>query len=247
MQSKSWLSIVIPAYNEEKRIELTLSHYCNYFREQNVNAELIVVIDGFDGTLDIVKEYKRRYDGIIKYLRFSKRLGKGGALLKGFAAASGEIVGFVDADGSVRPHEIMKLVKLVASGQCDGAIGSRWIKGARLMRKPPIFRIILSRGLNALVKGLLRINFNDTQCGAKVFKRKVIEQCIPYLDVNGYSFDIYLLYAAIKKGYRIKEVPLEWQYLDGSKIVFSDVLEIFWDVCRLRVRRVEASSICGLT
>lgn len=247
MQLRSRLSIIVPAYNEEKRIEKTLGRFCSYFKRHKVDAEIIVVIDGLDGTLNIVQEYKRRYDGIIKYLKFSQRLGKGGALIKGFNVATGNIVGFVDADGPVKPQDILKLSELVEHEEFDGAIGSRWVKGASFSKKPSVFRIILSRGLNALIKGLLRLSFNDTQCGAKVFKREVIEECLPYLSVTGYSFDIYLLYIATKKGYKIKEMPLRWEYSDGSKVYFSDILEIFLDVCRLGVKYAGASLLCGLT
>jgi glycosyltransferase involved in cell wall biosynthesis len=231
------LSIVIPAYNEGERIERTLEEYCHLSNRLNCTLEIIVVIDGSDATQKIVEEYSGKYDGMIKILRFSERLGKGAAVIRGFASSRGNLVGFVDADGSTRADDVIRLVEfLKKNGGWDGVIGSRWIKGAEFIKKPSTFRIFVSRGLNVLVRSLLQLHFRDTQCGAKVFKKEMIAKCFPYLNVSGFSFDIYLLYAAIKMGFKIQEFPLRWEDADGSKIKFSDILQIFFDLCRLRTK-----------
>jgi glycosyltransferase involved in cell wall biosynthesis len=237
------ISIVIPAYNEKERLQKTLAEYCHLSEKLNCNTEIIVVIDGLDETSKIVEEYARKYKGMIKCLKFGDRLGKGGALMRGFTSAKGKLVGFTDADGSTKIDDFIKLVETMKNdGECDGVIGSRWVKGAEFIKKPSTSRIFASRGLNVLVRGFLRLNFRDTQCGAKVFKKEMIEKCFPYINISGFSFDIYLLYAAVKMGFKIKEVPLRWEYTDGSKIKFSDILRIFLDVCMLKKNYLEAST-----
>lgn len=238
------LSIVIPAYNEEERIQKTLNDYCNLSNRLGYTLEIIVVIDGSDKTQKIVEEYSGKYDGIIRYLKFSGRLGKGGALKQGFVSAKGKLIGFADADGSTRVDDVIKLVDFMKkNGEWDGVIGSRWARGAQLIKKPTIFRIFASRGLNVLIRGFLRLHFKDTQCGAKFFKKELMKKCLPYVNVSGFSFDIYLLYAAAKMGFKIKEFPLRWEDSDGSKIAFSDILKIFFDLCRLRTRYLETVTL----
>jgi hypothetical protein len=154
--------------------------------------------------------------------------------MRGFASAKGKLVGFADADGSTKVHDIANLVRFMKENHgWDGVIGSRWVKGAEFIKRPTISRIFASRGLNVLVRGFLRLNFRDTQCGAKLFKKEMIEKCYPYIDVSGFSFDIYLLYRAVKMGFKIKEFPLRWDDCDGSKIKLDDILKIFLDVCKL--------------
>lgn len=232
------LSIVIPAYNEGQRIERTLDDYCCHLPNRlNCSLEIIVVIDGSDETSRIVKEYSWKYDGMIRILKFSERLGKGGAIIRGFASSRGRLVGFADADGSTKVDDVVRLVEFMKkNGGWDGVIGSRWVRGAVFIKKPSTFRIFVSRGLNVLVRSLLRLQFRDTQCGAKLFKKEMIDKCSPYLNITGFSFDIYLLYAAVKMGFKIKEFPLRWEDSDGSKIEFSDILKIFFDLCKLRTK-----------
>jgi glycosyltransferase involved in cell wall biosynthesis len=232
------LSIVIPAYNEGQRIERTLDDYCYRLPNRlNCSLEIIVVIDGSDETSRIVEDYSSKCNGMIKTLRFSDRLGKGGAITRGFASSRGRLVGFADADGSTRVDDVIRLVEFLKQNDgWDGVIGSRWVRGAQFVKKPSTSRIFASRGLNVLVRGLLRLHFRDTQCGAKLFKKEMIDACSPYLNVTGYSFDVYLLYAAAKMGFKIKEYPLRWEDHDGSKIEFSDVLKILFDICKLRTK-----------
>lgn len=230
------LSIVIPAYNEERRLERTLDDYCHLPDKLNLSLEIIVVIDGFDETSRIAQEYSWKYDGMIRILKFHERLGKGGAVIKGFASSRGQLVGFADADGSTKVDDLIRLVEFMKkNGGWDGVIGSRWINGAKFVKKPSTSRIFASRGLNVLVRSLLRLHFRDTQCGAKLFKKEIIDKCSPYVNTTGFSFDIYLLYAASKMGFKIKEFPLRWEDSDGSKIGLSDILNIFFDLFKLRV------------
>ena len=231
MHSK--LSIIIPSFNEEKRIKNTLDEYWSYFLQYESSVEMIVVMDGCnDQTPNIVKQFSNDHKGI-KVLEFPRHLGKGGAILESLPFVRGDFIGYVDADGSSKAKDFIKLVTCIESEGWDGVIGSRWLDGAEIAKKQPLFRKFLSRGLNVLVKMLFKLKFKDTQCGAKVFKRTLIEACLPYIDTTGFTFDINLLYVATKKGFKIKEVPLRWEDMAGSKVGFGNVLRMFLDICRV--------------
>jgi len=229
----SKLSIIIPSFNEERRIKNTLDEYYNCLSRYESDVEIIVVMDGCnDRTPKIVREFSSKHKGI-RFLEFPQRLGKGGAILKSLPFAQGDFIGHVDADGSSEAKELIKLVTCMESEGWDGVIGSRWVNGAEVVKEQTLFRRFLSRGLNVLVRIFFGLKFKDTQCGAKVFKRTLIEACLPYIDVTDFMFDVNLLYIATKKGFKIKEVPLRWEDVAGSKVGFRNVLKMFLDIHRL--------------
>jgi glycosyltransferase involved in cell wall biosynthesis len=227
------LSVIIPSFNEEERIKDTLDNYCSCFSRYEGDWEIIVVMDGCnDHTTEIVSEFsKKRAE--VRFLKFPERLGKGGAFLASLPFAEGDLIGYIDADGSSGASELIKLITYIKSGRWEGVIGSRWVEGAEITEKQRFFRRFLSRGLNVSVRVLFGLKFKDTQCGAKVFKRALIESCLPYINVRGFMFDVNLLYVATRKGFRIKEVPLKWKNVPGSKVGFGNVLRMFWDMCGL--------------
>lgn len=231
MNSK--LSVIIPSFNEEERIKDTLDKYLNCFSHYESDWEIIVVMDGCnDHTAKIVSEFsKKRAE--VRFLQFPERMGKGGAFLASLPFAEGDLIGYIDADGSSEASEIIRLVAYIKSEGWEGIIGSRWVEGAEIAEKQRFSRRFLSRGLNVSVRVLFGLKFKDTQCGAKVFKRELIEACLPYINVRGFMFDVNLLYVATKKGFRIKEVPLKWRNVAGSKVGFRNILGMFWDMCRL--------------
>ena len=233
------LSIIIPAYNEEKRILRTLEDYYRTFSTRfGHDFELIVEMDGCtDNTPQIVKEFARGKPNV-KVLEFKEKLGKGGGIRKAFEVATGEIVGFTDADDSTPAKEFLKLVKEIENGY-DVVLGSRWLKESRIIVPQPIYRRILSRGFNLLVRLLFGLNIRDTQCGAKVFKKEVIDAVLPCLQVNGFAFDVELLYLAHKKGFKMKEVPIEWHNDENSTLnVKKTVPEMFIALIRVRLRHL---------
>ncbi len=218
------LSIIIPAYNEEKRIGFTLDKYSNYFNkfksDEILDYEIIVVINNTtDKTEDIVKYY-RNINSSIQCLNL-KRGGKGFAVVEGFKDAlkrNNDFLGFVDADMSTSPEEYWKLVSRL--DKCDGVIGSRYIKGSGVMPKQTLQRIIVSRIFNCLIRVLLMIPYRDTQCGAKIFKRKCIERTLPILSFSKWAFDVDLIYSMRRLGFDIKEIPTFWSDKEYSKINF---------------------------
>jgi glycosyltransferase involved in cell wall biosynthesis len=210
------LSLVIPACNEEGRIGGTLTSYFDFLNGTDIKYEVIVEMDGCrDQTAFVVQELKKEYPAI-KVIEFHDKLGKGGGLLKGFRVARGKYVGFVDADGSVQPDQLLKVYKEAKEG-CDGAIASRRVANADVINQLRSRRI-MGRCFNLLIRLLFALPYRDTQCGAKVFKREVLEQALSDAQINGFAFDVSLLYLITLKGYEIKEVGIRWEERDGSRV-----------------------------
>lgn len=211
------LSIVIPAYNEEKRIPQMLGAYLDFFK--NIDAEFIIVLNGCrDNTLKVVEKYKEAHQDRIVVINIPEAIGKGGAVRKGLAVAKGDLVSFVDADGATEPAEFDKLIK-VASAH-DGAIASRWKSGSEVIGRN-FFRKIVSFGFIVFVKAIFWMPYFDTQCGAKVFKRSAVDALLPDLSVNNMAFDVELLYRARRRGYDIVECPSRWVDKSSSAMLGS--------------------------
>jgi len=229
------LSIIIPAYNEEKRIRKTLIKYHNYFSRKygGNDFEMVIVTDGCkDKTPDIAREFSQRFQKI-EHLNFARRLGKGGAIIHGIRSSNGKLIGFVDADGSVSPQEFNVLIENMED--CDGAIGSRWCGSPRVVGLS-FSRKFWSRVLNLAVKALFGLHFEDTQCGAKVFKREAIRRTIDEIQTSGFAFDVDLLYRLKRRGLRVKEVPIAYRHVNESSVEMkSDILGIALSVIRLRM------------
>ncbi len=210
------VSVIIPAYNEENRIGKTLEK----LKGENVD-EIIVVCDGNDNTVEIAKKHN------VKVLEFDKRLGKGKAIKKGLKEAQKDIVAFTDADYGFQNANIKDLVKHL--DESDIAIGVRKIKE---IKKP--HRKIISKGLRLFTKSLIGLNFQDTQCGFKAFKKDVFEDIIQNVESGGYSFDIELLNVA-KDKYEIREVPVSWNVTEHSKVnPFLDSLDVFFKLWKIK-------------
>lgn len=221
------LSIIIPAYNEEKRIKPTLEDYTNFFK--NKDAEILVILNGCtDNTLDVVKSFKN-----VKYKDIKEPIGKGAAILEGMKLAKGDFVSFVDADNAVTPDQLYHIFNQMKD--CDVAFGSRYMKGSVLDRKRLFSERFGAKSFNILIKLVLNLQFKDTQCGAKIFKRNVIEKVLPNLVVSRWAFDISLLYSAKRIGFRLKEVPIRWVSKNESKFnMFKSAPGMFLTLLKLR-------------
>jgi glycosyltransferase involved in cell wall biosynthesis len=228
------LSIIIPAYNEEKRIGRTLDSYSKFFSKNIKDFEIIVVLNNCkDNTLKIVKEFIKK-NKKIKYLNFKEAIGKGGAILEGFKIAKGDLIGFIDADMATPPDAFYDLIIKINS--YHGIIASRWIEGSKIGEKQPLMKRIGSRGFNFLTKILLNLNFNDTQCGAKLFKKNVIKKILNEIGITKWAFDVNLLYSIKRKGYKIKEIPTEWNAVGASHFNLVKAMpEMFLGLLRLRL------------
>jgi glycosyltransferase involved in cell wall biosynthesis len=215
------LLLLIPAYNEESRIEPVLRDYGRYFQEHYTGKfQLVVVLNGCrDNTLGVVQRVAREFS-FISCLEFKEPIGKGGALIEGLKLAPlADLVGYVDADGATSPKAFLDLVKQIGAADC--VIGSRWIQGAVLHVEQSSRRQFASRVFHFIVERLFHMGIRDTQCGAKVMRREAVEKIHPYLRIADMAFDLNLLYSLKRAGFRIREVPTEWTDKIGSKVVLG--------------------------
>jgi glycosyltransferase involved in cell wall biosynthesis len=228
------ISIIIPAYNEEGRILTTLKGYNDYFSSTNNEFEIVVIANGCqDNTLKLVKEFSKSHPKI-KYKEILRR-GKGRAIIEGFKIANGDIIAFTDADGAIKPWDLHDIINHI--GEYDVAIGSKYLKNSHAKVHYPLMRRVASRVWNLLVRIFLGLDFKDTQAGAKAFKREVVKDIADKIRTLGYAFDVALLWEAKKRGYSIKEVPLKWAHLDGSKFaLFKEAPKMLVDLVKIRMK-----------
>ena len=230
------LLLLIPAYNEERRIEPVLRDYGRYFQEHyGGRFQLVVVLNGCrDNTRGVVERVARDFPAV-SLLDFPEPIGKGGALIEGLKlAARAEAIGYVDADGATPPRAFHDLVKHL--GEADCVIGSRWLPGAVLHQAQSSKRQFASRVFHAIVQGLFWMNIRDTQCGAKVLRREAVEKVHANLRIADMAFDINLLYSLKRAGCRTLEVPTEWTDQMGSKVtLFRTSLTMFLSALRIRL------------
>ncbi len=226
------ISIIIPAYNEEKRISKTIRDYVKYFK--NYKYEIIVIPNGCkDKTEEIIKKFSKN-NKKIKYHIIKEAIGKGGAIKEGFKIAQGDLIGFVDADNSTKPEDFEDLINNIKDYDC--IIASRYIKGATVKPKQSITRIIASRAFNLLVRILFGLKISDTQCGAKLFKKEVIKNITKKLDLTRWAFDVDLLLKTKNSGYKIKEYPTKWEDSYGSKLKMHKAIpEMLLSLTRLKL------------
>ncbi len=236
-QSDPSLLLLVPAYNEERRIEPLLRDYSRYFKENyRGKFQLVVVLNGCrDNTIGVVKRVQAEYPGLIDALDFAAPIGKGGALIEGLKLAPlADVIGYVDADGATGPEALHDLVKKI--GDADCIIGSRWIKGAILHQAQTSKRQFASRVFHTIVQSLFWMNIRDTQCGAKVIRRAAAEKIHSSLCIADMAFDINLLYSLKRNGFTVKEIPTEWTDKVGSKVSLGRTsLTMLLSVIRLRL------------
>ncbi len=220
-------SLIIPAYNEENRIQLLFDEITAF------DGELIVVCDGTDHTADCVRQIAaRRQDLLISCLEYDHRLGKGGGVIEGLKAARAPLVGYFDADGSTGISEMKRLFSHLSSS--DGAIGSRWVPGSTLRVRQGILRRLESRAFNLLIRLLFGLTYNDTQCGAKVFKKPAIDTVLPLMTSRGFEFDVELLWRLQRAGYTLAEVPIVWQNKGDSRVQKRDMIRMLMGLFAIR-------------
>jgi glycosyltransferase involved in cell wall biosynthesis len=218
------LSIIIPAYNEEERIEKTLSKLGKYFEKKQLNIEILIIVNNTtDKTVEIIKRYKKKYP-FIKYTNIRKAIGKGGAISVGLRKATGKYVGFLDADGASTPVEIMKLYKAIIRNNKDVVIASRYMKSSQIKGDLPVYRIIFSRIFNLVIRILFGLNYKDTQCGLKIFKKEVAQDLSRKIISTKWTIDINLLLICKYLKYSVEEIPTVWTAKDGSTLQIPKAL-----------------------
>jgi len=232
MADNPFLSVVIPAYNEEARIASTLQQVSDYLGSQRYTWEVVVVDDGSaDGTATLVERFVQRHEGFT--LLSVPHGGKGWAVRHGMLHARGDYRFMADADLAM-PIEQLSLFLPPNAPDCDIAIGSREAAGARRVGEP-LLRNIMGRAYNLLIRLLILPNLKDTQCGFKCYKGDVAQELFSLQRLPGWGFDTEVLFLARKRGLSIHEVPIEWHYGTRSKIhPFRDSLAMAWEVLRVR-------------
>ena len=185
-------TLVIPAYNEEKRIRSLLEDLSGF------RGDLIFVCDGTDATPAVIGAFAAAHPSLsIRCLTFPVRLGKGGGVVAGIREASTRYVGYMDADGSTSLSEMERLFDCLATA--DGAIGSRWLPGSVMTVRQGLRRRAESRLFNLVVRLLFGLGYRDTQCGAKVFRREALDRVLPSIRSTGFEFDVELLAARAER------------------------------------------------
>lgn len=230
------LLILIPAYNEERRIGPTLERYVRYFEEcYRAPFQILVVLNGCrDNTLGVVESIASRHPQV-RWVVFAGPIGKGGALIEGLRfAKQADYIGYIDADGSTGPESFLRLVE--ACGKVDCVVGSRRVEGSVIRQAQPTRRMFASKVFHIIVEVLFRMRIHDTQCGAKVLRRDAVLRIHDSLHIADMAFDINLLYSLKRAGLRVAEVPVEWSDDANSTVrYFRTSLVMFLSVVRLRL------------
>jgi glycosyltransferase involved in cell wall biosynthesis len=234
------LTIVIPAYNEQARIEGTLERVLSCVRARKWDAEVVVVDDGsIDETLSIVQRWTT-LDERVKLIKNDGNRGKGYSVRNGLLQAMGEVVMFTDADLSAPIEEAERLFAALDAG-ADVAIGSRWLDKQKQTLHQPLYRRFFGRRFNWVTRRVISLPFEDTQCGFKAFKRDAAQTIFRLQTVERWGFDPEILFIACKLKYHVVEVPVTWGHDERSRISYlKDGIKMLEEIAQIRI-----NSICG--
>lgn len=229
-----YLSIVIPAFNEESRITETIPIIFDYLKAQSYQSEVIVVDDGStDSTADICRKYEADH-ACLRLIHYPVNRGKGYAVRTGVMASTGEYVLMCDADLATPIDELDGFWKWVQEG-IDVVIASRAIPGSHLVEHQPFYREFGGRVCNLIIQLVAVPGIHDTQCGFKLFSRRAAQGIFALCFIDGFSFDIEALFIARRSGFSIVEAPVHWYHKSGSKVrVLRDGLATLLDLFRIR-------------
>ncbi len=228
------ISVVVPAFNEEKRIEAPVQRVIQYLSSQFKQWEIIYSDDGStDGTPEKLMGIQKLHPQI-KVVRSEKNQGKGAAVRNGMKAAVGDIVLFSDTDFSTPIEETQTLLTRLQDGY-DVAIGSRGLADSKVEIHQAWAREVMGKVFNRILKTLLPLNFMDTQCGFKIFNRKAVDLILPRMRIDGFAFDVEMLIISQVNQLRITEVPVIWRNILDSRVhPIRNSLEMLRDVIRIR-------------
>ena len=232
--SATYLSVIVPAYNEEERLSQTLKEINNYLRQQNYGSEILVVSDGStDRTNEITKNLMAEIKNL-RLLEFPKKRGKGFGVRQGMLEAKGDYRIFTDADNSTPLEQIEKMWPHFKEG-FDIVIGSRDLKGAVLDPPQPWQRIFTGEAFKLVRKIIVGLwGIQDSQCGFKCFTKKAAEKIFPKCKIDRFSFDAEVLLIAKKFKYKIKEIPIYWKNDLASKVKFKSMVKMALDLVKIR-------------
>jgi glycosyltransferase involved in cell wall biosynthesis len=227
-------SIVIPAYNEGGRIPATLDSVISCVRRFGWDAEILVVNDGSsDNTAAVVREIAKSAPEL-RLIENPGNRGKGYSVRSGILQALGEVVMFTDADLSSPMEEAQRLFDAIAAG-ADIAIGSRWLESSRQTHRQPFYRQFFGRCFNAATRAIMRLPFADTQCGFKAFTRHAAQTVFQLQTIERWGFDPEILFIALKRGFRVVEVPVSWAHDARTRMSYlRDGITMLEELARVR-------------
>lgn len=230
------ISIIVPAFKEEHRIPKFLKSLIDFTTSRLQNYEVLIINDGSpDNTKKVVFDHiKDRKD--YKLLSYETNKGKGHAVLMGVLKAKGDFILFIDADGSIKPPEILRMYNILQKHKYDIVIGSRVSSSSNITEPQPLRRRLLSKIFNIYSNILFRINIDDLLCGFKGFNRKAAIQIFKNLKTFRWEFDVEILYRARKNKLKVYQMPIEWKHEEGSKIKILDPVFILLNLIVLRLR-----------
>lgn len=231
------VSIIIPAYNEEKRVGDSLAKIAGYFSNRDETIEIIVVDDGStDGTPDVVRRMSEKY-GYIRCLRNEGNMGKGFSIKRGMLDAKGQLALFSDADLSTPIEEYEKLKEAMVSENADVVIASRALPGSTKPVRQGFLRESMGKIFGLFVKLILGLHLSETQCGFKMFTKKAAREVFHWQTIFGFGFDPEILFIAKKRGFKIAEVPVVWINDFDSKLnPVADSIKMFLELLKIRVK-----------
>ncbi|MGH7380693.1 MAG: dolichyl-phosphate beta-glucosyltransferase [Candidatus Methylomirabilales bacterium] len=230
-KSQCSVSLILPAYNEVKRIAQTIGEARAYFEQRRYRFEIIVSADGDDGTRELVAEMARA-DPTLKVIGSVARRGKGHGIRQGVALAKGEVIGFADADNKTPIDEFDKFEPWLRGGY-EVVIGSRALRESRIEQAQPLYRRLGSKVFRLFIHAVVGLHdIVDTQCGFKFFQRRAALDLFGRQRIDGGMFDVEVLYLAQHAGYRIAQVPIRWRYDGDSRLALlsanvQNVIDIF--------------------
>jgi dolichyl-phosphate beta-glucosyltransferase len=237
--SRPPLAVIVPAFNEARRLTDNLIALLSYLQTYRPAAELIVVDDGStDGTARVAEEFFARHTDVpARVLRFVENRGKGHAVRAGLLAAAAPLALFSDADLSTPIAELPRIVEPIEAGNYDIVLGSRALDRSLIGHRQPWRREQGGRVFNGIVRLTTGLPFSDTQCGFKAFRMEAARPIIEQAQIDGFGFDVELLFLAQRARLRILEVPVRWDHNEGSKVhIVRDSLRMLAEVVSLRTR-----------
>lgn len=230
------ISLILPAYNEAATIVSTIRESYRYFESRGLRSQIIVSADGNDGTREKSRELSGEIPGLV-VIGSAQRAGKGRGIRLGVEQATGEIIGFADADNKVPIEEFDNFLPLLREG-ADLVIGSRGIDTTKVEKKQPLYRQIGSKGFYVFVQTVVGLpGITDSQCGFKFFRREMARAVFAKQEIDGYMYDVEILALALRMGARLEQVPVRWRDDADSRLdLVAGNIQNVKDIFRIRRR-----------
>lgn len=236
-QSRPYLSIVVPAYQEEHRIGPSLDAIVRHLQARPYGAEIVVVGDGCtDGTAAVVRARAAESPVFIRLLDRAENRGKGYSVREGLLAARGDFRLFSDADLATPLEELDRMLTVAQQRHADVVIASRALPESQLLVRQPWYRESMGRVYNLLVRMAGLTECPDTQCGFKLLRAEAVQRVVPHLTVDGFGFDVELLWVALKQGLSVWQLPVRWIDSPASRVSpITDAGRMLLDLLRIRL------------